>query len=76
LNNAIPLIIQAGIELFLALIEALPQIIIELVKAAPKIITAIVKALAEGVKTMAEMGLNLIKACEGISDAASCYGIK
>ena len=38
-------IIQAGVDLFVALIENLPTIIAEIVKAVPKIVTGIVDAI-------------------------------
>ena len=70
--NAIPQIVQAGIDLLIALIEALPQIISTIVQAIPQIIAAIVKGFASGASQMASIGLNLIKGIwNGISDAAS-----
>ena len=63
---------MAGVQLFVALIQNLPQIIVAIVKAVPQIITSIVKGFAGGVSQMAQVGLNLIKGIwNGIGDAAS-----
>jgi phage-related protein len=65
-------IIEAGVTLFIALVENLPKIIIELVKAVPKIIKALIDGFAEALPKMAEVGLDLIKGLwQGISDAGA-----
>ena len=65
-------IIVAGVQLFVALIENLPQIIAAIVKAVPQIIKSLVSSFGDGIKSMADVGLNLIKGIwNGISDAAA-----
>ena len=67
----LPLIIQAGVDLLVALVQNIPTIVIEIVKAIPQIITGIVSALGQGVSKIAEVGKNLIKGLwNGISNAA------
>lgn len=64
-------IIEAGIQLFVALIENLPAIIAGIVAAIPEIITSIVDAFGSFIGKMGEIGFNLIQGIwNGISDAA------
>ena len=72
LIDSIPLLIEAGVELFIALIENLPTIIIEIVKAIPKIIEGIVKAFSKLIPKIVELGGNLLKGLwNGIKDAGA-----
>ena len=52
----LPLIIDAGVKLFIALIENLPLIIVEIVKAIPQIIKALVEGFGQFFSTMGEIG--------------------
>ena len=71
LSNCIPQMIQAGVELFVALIENLPTIIAEIVKAVPQIIAGIVKAIVDSIPKLVESGKNLVQGIwKGISGAA------
>ena len=65
-------IIQAGVDLFVALIENLPTIIVEIVKAVPKIVTGIVDAIVGLTSKMADAGASLLKGLwNGISNTAN-----
>jgi phage-related protein len=55
----LPQLIQAGIDLFLALIEALPKIITTLANAMPRIITGIVDALVGNIDKIISAGVML-----------------
>ena len=60
--NAIPLIIQAGIDLLISLIQALPQIITTIVQAIPQIISGIVNALVGNIDKIIMAGVQLFVA--------------
>jgi phage-related protein len=61
LIDSLPLIIEAGVKLFISLIENLPTIIIEIVKALPQIIVAIVKGIVGAIPQLISAGADLIK---------------
>jgi phage-related protein len=70
--NNIPQIINAGIQLLVALVKNTPKIIIEVVKAIPQIITEIVRAIINCIPQIAQTGLQLIQGLwQGISDAGA-----
>ena len=58
--NSIPQIIQAGIDLLVSLIQALPQIITTIVAAIPQIITGIVNALINSIPQIIQAGVELL----------------
>lgn len=58
--DAIPELIDAGIQLFNALVEAMPQIIDQIVQALPEIISSIVTALISNIPAIAKAGLELL----------------
>ena len=60
--NAIPQIIQAGIDLLISLIQALPQIITTIVQAIPQIISGIVNALIGNIDKIIMAGVQLFVA--------------
>ena len=71
LIDAIPQIIEAGIQLFVALVENLPAIIAGIVKAIPEIIMAILEGLASLGGELADL---FSEAWEGIKDVFSGVG--
>ena len=71
LIDAIPQIIEAGIQLFVALVENLPAIIAGIVKAIPEIIMAILGGLAPFGGELADL---FSEAWEGIKDVFSGVG--
>ena len=62
LTENIPLIIQAGIDLLVALIQALPEIIVTIVQAIPQIISSIVNALIGNIDQIIMAGVQLFVA--------------
>ena len=71
LISNLPLLINAGIQLFTSLITNLPTIIIEIVKAVPQILSSIINGFAAGFSQMADVGKNLVKGLwEGIQSLA------
>ena len=60
--GAIPQLIEAGIQLFIALIGALPQIIVTIVQAIPQIITGIVNGLVNSIPKIIMAGVQLLVA--------------
>lgn len=62
LINAIPTLIDAGLNLFLALVGALPEIITGLVAAIPKIVTGLVLALMTALPKIISAGIRLFLA--------------
>ena len=52
---------NAGIDLFVALVENLPEAIVQIVAQLPQIIIAIVKGLTEALPKIIECGVNLMK---------------
>ncbi len=58
--DAIPLIIQAGIDLLITLIQALPQIITTIVAAIPEIIDGIITALTNSIPQIIQTGVELL----------------
>jgi len=60
--GAIPMLIGAGIELFIALIGALPQIISTIVQALPQIIGGIVNGLVGAIPQLVMAGVQLLVA--------------
>ena len=71
LIDAIPQIIEAGIQLFVALVENLPAIIAGIVEAIPEIITAILDGLASLGGQLADL---FSEAWEGIKNVFSGVG--
>src|SRR5699024_621567 len=70
-----PAIINAGIQMFMALVDSIPVIIGELVLAVPDIINAIVEGLNDGIVYIVEVGKDFIRGLwEGI--ASMCSWIK
>lgn len=64
-----PMIIQAAIQLFMGIIQAIPQIVVELGKQMPTIIKAIANGLLQGIGQIASVGSDLIRGLwKGISD--------
>jgi len=57
--GAIPLLIQAGIDLLISLVQNLPKIILTIVDAIPKIITSIVNALVGNIDKIIMAGVQL-----------------
>ena len=55
-------LIEAGVELFLSLVENLPQIIEGIVTAVPKIIDSVVNALIDAIPLLIEAGIKLFTA--------------
>ena len=55
----LPLIVEAGIKLFVALVENLPAIITAIVKAIPEIITSIVGGFARSIPQIISAGVEL-----------------
>ena len=69
---SIPQLVEAGVTLFISLIENLPTIILEIVKAVPQIIAGIVTAFTESIPKIVEVGANLVRGLwEGIQSLAS-----
>ena len=67
----IPQIIQAGVQLFVSLIQNLPTIIAEIVKAVPQIVTGIVQAFGSLAYQIVEIGGNIVSGIwQGIQNAA------
>jgi phage-related protein len=58
--GSIPQIIQAGIDLLVALIEALPEIITTIVAAIPEIISGIVNAVINNIPQIVQAGISLL----------------
>lgn len=70
--GAIPQIIEAGIQLFVSLINAIPQIISGIVEHIPEIIDGIVSGLTDNLPTIIEAGVELfISLIENIPDIIS-----
>lgn len=70
LENALPTIIEASIQMFLGIIMAIPQIVNLLFKATPQIISALVAGLMQGLSAMLNVGVNLVKGIwSGISSS-------
>ena len=61
LINSIPQIIQAGVQLFVSLIQNLPTIIVEIVKAVPQIIAGIVNAFTSSMGQIVNVGKNIVQ---------------
>ena len=59
LLDALPLLIDCGVDLFLALIENLPTIIMEIQECIPQIIEGVVKALIELFPRIVTVGMQL-----------------
>ncbi|MDU5854921.1 MAG: hypothetical protein E6Z39_04450, partial [Varibaculum cambriense] len=60
IGGAIPLLVQAGIQLLTSLVRALPTIIGTIVSAIPRIIYGIVRAVMGGVGQMIQAGASLV----------------
>ena len=60
LLEGLPLIVQAGIDLLVALVQELPTIIETIVTALPQIITAIVEAIVSSIPQIIEAGVQLL----------------
>lgn len=58
--NSIPQIIQAGIDLLISLVKALPTIIVTIVNATPDIISGIVNALIDNIPAIIQAGIDLL----------------
>ena len=56
---ALPLIIQAGIDLLIALVQALPTIIVTICNAIPEIIDGIITALLDNLPALIQAGVTL-----------------
>ncbi len=70
LENALPTIIEASIQMLLGIIMAIPQIVTLLFKATPQIISALVAGLMQGLSAMLNVGVNLVKGIwSGISSS-------
>ena len=70
LLDALPDILEAGIEIILALINGITEAIPDLLKMLPELITEIVMVLIENLPAIIETGVNLIDALiEGITEA-------
>nr|WP_206192686.1 hypothetical protein [Scrofimicrobium canadense] len=65
LTEAIPLIIDAGITLLTALVEALPQIITAVVAAIPKIVSSLISAIIGSIPLLIDAGIKLLIALIG-----------
>ena len=59
--GAIPQLIEAGIRLFVSLIENLPTIVVEIVKAIPQIIGGIVTAITNSFPQLVSVGSDLVR---------------
>ena len=69
--NSIPQIIQAGVQLFVSLIQNLPTIIVEIVKAVPQIIAGIVNAFTSSMGQIVNIGKNIVQGLwQGIQSLA------
>ena len=62
ITAGIPGLLQAGVNLLMALVDAIPVIIQELVPQMPTIIEAIVQALVQSIPILLEAGIELLRA--------------
>jgi len=62
LLGAIPTLIEAGVSLFMAIVDALPEIIEGIVEAIPEIINGLLSALLDALPTLIDAGIGLFMA--------------